>query len=94
MISLAWTLVCALVFEPALLGPVETAPLAGQLGNGQDQPPGRHPPPRSDYNFARRLKTMRRKQNLAEGSVSAVGERGNPRPTAGLAARPASPASP
>lgn len=25
MISLAWTLVCALVFEPALLGPVETA---------------------------------------------------------------------
>lgn len=29
MISLAWTLVCALIFEPALLGPPRKAPAAG-----------------------------------------------------------------
>ena len=26
MLSLAWTLVCALIFEPALLGPAKRAP--------------------------------------------------------------------
>ena len=31
MISLVWTLVCALIFEPALLGPPEREPAAGPL---------------------------------------------------------------
>jgi predicted RND superfamily exporter protein len=30
MISLAWTLVCALVFEPALLGPVRPKSVRGE----------------------------------------------------------------
>ncbi len=42
MISLFWTLVCALIFEPALLGPVQATGEAGDRGGPDD--PGRPAP--------------------------------------------------